>query len=265
MISRTTSFPPQNLPLFLCLAAMLAWRRTKGCCRLRIVTWNCNGGFWRKHVQLSQLCADILVIQECNDPARSKDKTYREWAGENYAWIGQSAAKGLGIFSRINLKPAPLPLLHSPRFFLPVKFNQIPICGVWAHKDAQGSRHYCGQTHSYLLQSPAWLDDPLCIFLGDMNASCIWDRPNRVWNHSAAVQLLQQRGIVSAYHHSHETDQGAEHHPSFFLHRNRAKPYHIDYVFYGRGWAVQHCDIGAPDQWLAHSDHMPLMVDLTPA
>lgn len=232
-----------------------------GC--VRIVTWNCNGGFWRKHVHLSELSADILVVQECNDPARSKDKAYRAWAGTNYAWIGQSANKGLGIFGRSSVQITPLSSMPMPRFFLPVRVGEIPVCGVWAHTDPQGARHYCGQTHAYLAQQPAWLADPLCIFLGDMNSSRIWDRPTRVWNHSASVQILQDHGLVSAYHQSQQVDQGAEPHPSFLLHRNSAKPYHIDYIFHGRGWQVDHCGIGAPDQWLDHSDHMPIWVDLT--
>lgn len=242
---------------------MLASQGSKRVSYLRIVTWNCNGGFWRKHVQLSLLCADILVIQECNDPARSNDKVYREWAGSNYAWIGETANKGLGIFVRESIKLTLLPFAQTPRFFLPVKIGSIPVCGVWAHKDTQGPRHYCGQTYSYLTPPPSWLRDPLCIFLGDMNSSRIWDRPNRAWNHSAAVQILHDQGLVSAYHQSHQAIQGAETHPSFFLQRNSSKPYHIDYVFHGGGWQTEHCEIGAPDQWLDHSDHMPVWVDLT--
>ncbi len=231
---------------------------------MRIVTWNCNGGFWRKHSQLAEFSADVLVIQECNDPARSNNAAYRHWAGTNHAWIGNSANKGLGVFVQNGVALAQLPLAMAPRYFLPVKLGEIPICGVWAHTDPQGSRHYCGQTHSYLSASPAWLADPLCIFLGDLNSSRIWDRPKRAWNHSAAVQILHDHGLVSAYHHSHQADQGGELHPSFYLHRNAAKPYHLDYVFHGRGWSVDHCEIGTPGQWLDHSDHMPVLVDLKP-
>ncbi|WP_284325569.1 endonuclease/exonuclease/phosphatase family protein [Cypionkella aquatica] len=227
------------------------------------MTWNCNGGFWRKYTHLEQFAADVLVIQECNDPAQSKDNAYRKWAGQNYAWIGHSANKGLGVFSRTDRGLTKLASVQSQRFFLPVRIGEITVCGVWAHKAHDGSLHYCGQTHSYLSPPPDWLSDPLCIFLGDMNSSAIWDRPNRVWNHSASVKILNESGLTSAYHHQHAVLQGAEIHPSFYLHRSGQKPYHIDYIFHGRGWATQHCEIGSPDQWLEHSDHMPVVADLT--
>lgn len=230
---------------------------------MRIVTWNCNGGFWRKFSKLSEFSADVLVVQECNDPARSNDKTYRAWAGENYAWIGPTATKGLGIFVRNGLTHTTSPVIPAARFFLPIRLGEIPICGVWAHKDAQGSRHYCGQTHTYLSAAPDWLADPLAILLGDFNSSSVWDRPKRLWNHSDSVQILHDHGLRSAYHETHQARQGSEPHPSFLLHRNRSKPYHIDYLFHGRGWTATDCKIGAPDQWLTDSDHMPIFVELS--
>lgn len=230
---------------------------------MRIVTWNCNGGFWRKHSQLATFCADVLVIQECNDPARSKSAVYRDWAGSSFAWVGQSATKGLGIFARNGASIVQQPFALAPRYFLPVTIGNIPICGVWAHTDPHGARHYCGQTYAYLSSQPAWLADPHSLFVGDLNSNRIWDKPNRQWNHSATVQILNDQGLESAYHNRHQSGQGAELHPSFYLHRNTAKPYHIDYVFHGPGWQTDHCEIGAPDPWLAHSDHMPVLVDLS--
>ena len=65
---------------------------------MRIITWNCNGAFRRKYEAISALDADILVIQECEDPAYST-KDYADWAG-NYVWKGKNNNKGIGIFSR---------------------------------------------------------------------------------------------------------------------------------------------------------------------
>jgi exonuclease III len=38
---------------------------------LKILTWNCNGAFRRKFDALLQFDADIIVIQECEDPERT--------------------------------------------------------------------------------------------------------------------------------------------------------------------------------------------------
>jgi exonuclease III len=53
---------------------------------MKIITWNCNGAFRRKLAYLAQFNADILIIQECEDPAQSKDVAYRDWA-KNYIWV----------------------------------------------------------------------------------------------------------------------------------------------------------------------------------
>lgn len=36
---------------------------------MRIVSWNCNGKFREKYRYLLKLQADILVIQECENPS----------------------------------------------------------------------------------------------------------------------------------------------------------------------------------------------------
>ena len=65
---------------------------------MRLITWNCNGAFRRKREQIDALDADVLVIQECEDPAQS-NQDYLSWA-DNYVWTGNGKNKGIGIFPR---------------------------------------------------------------------------------------------------------------------------------------------------------------------
>ena len=69
---------------------------------MKIVTWNCNGAFRKKYHAIENMQADILVIQECEDPACSTNK-YVDWAGE-YLWKGENKNRGIGIFSRNGLQ-----------------------------------------------------------------------------------------------------------------------------------------------------------------
>ncbi len=61
---------------------------------MKIVTWNCAGAFRRKYGTLAHFDADILVIQECEDPAVMRPGTvaadYRDFPGDNYLWGGVS-------------------------------------------------------------------------------------------------------------------------------------------------------------------------------
>ena len=91
---------------------------------MRIVTWNCNGAFRKKYTILDDFNADILVIQECEDPAYSTQK-YRGWAGE-YLWVGKSKNKGVGVFSRSGQKLTALDWsANGLELFLPCRIGDV--------------------------------------------------------------------------------------------------------------------------------------------
>jgi endonuclease/exonuclease/phosphatase family metal-dependent hydrolase len=231
---------------------------------ITLTSWNCAGALRRKWPRLQALGADIIAVQECEDPARSGDAAYRDWAGQSYRWCGATKDKGLGLFARgPGAAALPLNWPGPAQYLLAAEIGGVPICAVWAHRGAVG-RPYIGQLHLALQSPPDWLNHPQAVLLGDFNTNAIWDRPRRAWGHGPTLAQLTARGMASAYHQHRGVAHGAEAHPSFFLHRSRDKPYHLDYLYAGRGWAVEDCQIGAPQDWLAHSDHMPLTVRLRP-
>lgn len=231
---------------------------------MRIITWNCNGALRRKFAKLDALEADVLVIQECEDPARS-DRTYRDWAG-NHVWAGDNKNKGIGIFARRDQTVQQMDWsANGLKEFLPVTIDhEIQLVGVWTKQNWDHDYPYIGQLWKYLeLHSPKI--EETTIICGDFNSNQIWDRPGRMWNHSECVRALETRGLRSLYHLAKNEVQGGESAPTFFLHRKITKPYHIDYVFAHEARlrdSQLKVEVGTPTDWLSASDHMPIIIDL---
>ncbi|MDP2078393.1 MAG: endonuclease/exonuclease/phosphatase family protein [Sulfuricurvum sp.] len=237
---------------------------------MNIVTWNCNGAFRKKYDQLDVFDADILIIQECENPHESTDN-YRDWAGENYLWIGKNKNKGLGIFSRKNLS---LELLdwsdininykhERLESFLPCRINNsFILLGVWTKQANSEVFGYIGQFWKYLQLHKAKLTNEDILIFGDFNSNSIWDKWDRWWNHSDVIRELKELKIESLYHKIMYEEQGKETIPTFFMQRNLDKPFHIDYAFISSSFISDTItlNIEDPNVWLKFSDHMPIVV-----
>lgn len=103
------------------------------------------------------------------------------------------------------------------------------------------------------------------ILCGDFNSNKLWDDHRKTHNHSAVVSLLEQRGLLSAYHHFFSEPQGHETRPTYYFWHRQNRGYHIDYVFLPRAWAscIQSVAVGHHADWFHLSDHVPLSIDLT--
>jgi exonuclease III len=234
--------------------------------KLKIATWNCNGALRHKWPLAEALAADLLVVQECEDPSQSKDEAYRAWAS-NYQWVGASKNKGLGVFARQGLSLELAPLKVAPlELFLPIMVGQNgfewSLLATWTKRANSPTFGYIGQLWKFLQSHKAFLVHPAALLLGDLNSNSKWDVWDRWWNHSDVVKELEALGLRSLYHAHFDELQGCETRPTFCMYRNQDRPFHIDYAFAGPHWDLGKVEVGQVESWLPHSDHMPLMAEL---
>ena len=225
--------------------------------KLRIVTWNCNGGkFPRKFPELEKLKPDIAVIQEIAEPREQNNHciwTYDTWAPKGVAvctfngWTVSPAAKD----------PA------APGIFLPVRVNgpvTFNLLAVWTMSKAKYIESLKPALEAYkdfLLSGPS-------VILGDFNSNTIWDKIHKRFNHTMTVEKLQNEfDLISVYHSFNKEEHGSERTPTFFEHRYQHEPYHIDYCFIPKSWHIEKVEIGKFDEWSGVSDHCPLIVDIS--
>ena len=230
---------------------------------MKIVSWNCNGGLRNKLQQLLSLKADVYIIQECEDPANSKDLSYKSWANGSL-WVGGNKNKGLGVFS----SGAHLAMLdwdsNGLESFVPFTIDsKITVLAVWTRHANSPTFRYIGQLWKYLQVHKKNIKKGNMIICGDFNSNACWDVWDRWWNHSDVVRKLSSIGLESVYHHCNGEHQGKESQPTFFMHRKLDRPYHIDYAFASADlFQSSAISVGRAEEWLKFSDHMPVVLDV---
>jgi exonuclease III len=234
---------------------------------MKIVTWNCNGGFRKKFERIFDLNADIYIIQECENAEYSQYESFKKHI-ENYFWTGENKNKGIGIFVKQGIKMDSLNWNNLYRgrklkYFLPVLINnKFTLLAVWNHKADAEAFGYIGQFWLYLQNNKEKFTN--IVIAGDFNSNSIWDSWDRWWNHSDCVRELQELNIYSSYHLYFEEKQGSEKINTFFHRKNIEKGYHIDYIFTSKEFlnSVYKICIENIKKWIDISDHVPLILNI---
>lgn len=248
---------------------------------MRIISWNCGGGFRKKVEFVDALNPDVVIIQECEDPSQSTSR-FRNWAGE-HLWEGESKNKGIGVFALgqnsieqldwsgmfelSHIRPKSTATrwkTEDLRQFLPFRINgRISCLAVWTKGNQNDAFRYIGQLWKYIQIHRTELASPATLVVGDFNSNRQWDQADRWWNHTDVVAELASLGLNSVYHQQFGETQGNETTNTFYHYRKIDKPYHIDYAFCSSDLTeMANLAVGKFDDWIALSDHMPLILDL---
>ena len=233
---------------------------------MKIITWNCNMAFRKKADFILKHKPDILIVPECEHPDKlifSIDTP----KPTDILWFGKNQNKGLAIFSYSEYRFSILDNHNLElQMIIPIsvisKDFSFNLFAIWANNPTDRDGQYVEQVWKAVHHYDSLLTNTKTVLVGDFNSNKIWDKKHRISNHSNVVKLLENKGIVSAYHLHHKQIQGAEEHPTLYMYRHKDKPYHIDYCFTSIDMAekIQSVEIGDYDFWINHSDHVPVMV-----
>ncbi|MEP6845661.1 MAG: endonuclease/exonuclease/phosphatase family protein, partial [Panacibacter sp.] len=152
------------------------------------------------------------------------------------------------------------------RMIIPIRVTGAAICfnlfAIWANNPDDPDGQYVEQVWKAInFYEDLFMNNPTML-AGDFNSNTIWDRKRRIGNHSTVVKWLEGKRIYSTYHKHYKKEQGKECHPTFYLYKNKDKPYHIDYCFISEDLLpkLQSVEIGEHASWMKYSDHVPVIV-----
>ncbi|MHA7156212.1 endonuclease/exonuclease/phosphatase family protein [Arthrobacter sp. TMN-50] len=218
------------------------------------MSWNCAMGFTKKQHLIEALQPDIAVLAEVSLKAMTdSDAPFKTWVGSN-------PNKGLGVLGFTDRTYFEYEAGQLLPWHIPFSVDGMNIIALWAHVRTRDLR-YVRVTHEIVNRQAEFLRHPRSLLIGDFNSSTLWDKLHPGRNHSILVNKLEQLGLHSVYHRQENAAQGSELHPTFFGNRNPKKPHHIDYAFLSADTSAN-LEIGRLEAWLAHSDHMPLILDV---
>ena len=231
---------------------------------MEIITWNCNGKFSESFKEIIKENADIYVIQECEDPSKSKVDEYKEFAS-NYFWIGENIHKGLGIFARDDIKLELVDLDDNGlRYFIPVRVNDsFNLLGVWTNpnnEDTNTKKYPIEILKYYDLHNQSDFFNEDMIICGDFNCDASLKGAHGENVHKV-VEKLSECNLVDVYHNLNDEKEGEESQPTFYMYRHLDKPLHLDHIFASAG-RVKELKIGDEERWLEESDHLPMIFEI---
>lgn len=232
-----------------------------------IASWNSNMAFRKKISYISQIKPDILIIQECENLELLQLNGF-PCPKENVLWFGSNKPKGIGIFSFTNYKFK----LHEKyteafKYVIPISVSgphNFILFAIWAMNDKVNRQNrYIGQVWNAINYYHNEIGRDT-VLVGDFNSNAIWDHPKNSINYSDVVKFLEEKKIVSAYHHYFNENHGQESQPTLYMYRKQDRPYHIDYCFLSDELMtlMTKVSVGEYSSWISASDHMPLIVEL---
>lgn len=220
---------------------------------MRIVAWNCcRGPFARKLAALETLSPDVAVISEAICPLEETAQVL---------WFPSDSRLGIQVRASGAYRLARLPMAQLPNCVVPVRVTgpqSFTLLAVWTWPAPSYIKAFLNGLAAYA----ALLGSGPAVVAGDFNGNPMFDKPGRGLKWGAGFSTLREAGLVSAYHHVHGLEFGAERHATHHFLRKPERPFHIDFCFVPQTWAEGglRAEIVSGPEWRLLSDHFPLLV-----
>jgi exodeoxyribonuclease-3 len=136
---------------------------------------------------------DILIVPECENQERLAFGLESQQRTDKF-WYGNNPHKGIRVFSFGDFKIKRLDI-HNPdfKYVLPLSiYNEKINLTVFAIRLQKPEKQDCyteqvwNAVHFY----GNLLDNDIVILVGDFNSNSIWNKPNRIYNHTNLVDYL---------------------------------------------------------------------------
>lgn len=230
---------------------------------MKIVTWNCEGGFQSdaKMGRVACLEPDLAIISEC-------ERWKRRSGPYSSVWSGPQRGRGIGVFSFTHLNMEVSSTYDdSIEWIVPIRVSgsrEFNLLAVWTkdNKDDPAGK-YIGRLHTALDRYASFIAERETLVVGDFNSNARWDKQQKVRSHTDLVRRLYDNEIVSSYHAYYHERRGHETRPTYYHNHRRQYPSHIDYCFVPTTWPLLHVNVGHYDDWVpGASSHCPLIVEV---
>ncbi|MFN0027577.1 MAG: endonuclease/exonuclease/phosphatase family protein [Acidimicrobiales bacterium] len=233
---------------------------------MRVLCWNVRGATDAKWDHVLELQPDVAVLAEVAQHPRRLQPSLLEPAPA-WQWVGVNPAKGLAV-SAFGARAATCGVLApaaTGRWSVAARLGSLTVLGIWSCPSAGGT--YGTEVVRALDAHARWLDpDAEVIVAGDFNIDGAGALRRRSGAFNKVIDRFGELGLTSAYHTVWHEPFGAESSPTYFHHRNRARPFHIDFCFLSAPLLhrLRAVTVGSYDQWVASgiSDHAPLLIEL---
>jgi exonuclease III len=223
---------------------------------VRFITWNCRSGSLDVRLaQLNKYRPDVVFLQECA-PSENRPCTSRVNASKSIALVGVSPDFELSPITSVTGGRASVAASFAGR-------DAFSVIGIWGQPP-----HYVDDVLRTLDAHAATLRQGRAIVMGDFNSGTHLRRRRTISaGHQKIVKTCSDLGLVSAYHAFNDVEHAQEKHATYYHQFKSTQPWHIDYCFVPAAWlnGLTNVQVLNGRIWAHHSDHRPLVVDLTPS